>query len=395
VERQSGPSLPLGEVLIVDGDEAVLASLRSLLRRRGWECHTFAKANDALEFLKSHSVPIVVSEVRLPGRSGVEFLNDVASVCPQATRIMTAAYDDKRVLLGALSKGLIQHYVFKPWDDLVFRDLLDRIVEEQQEMGRLELKEILSELSSLPAPVRYHDRLKGLLAGEEASIQEVVREVEQSPPLTAKILRVANSVHVSATRHITTIKDAVVLIGTQYVLGFITGQEAFDSLRRGDDAQVTHNLEGLWEFSVRRAGLARRICESGRREAHGASAYVASLLQDIGLGIRLSFQPERYREMRQLQQQSSLSLLEADAQVFRTTHEKVGGAVLRQWNFPEEISRAVVLSHGLTGADPVAEVVQLSDVLAGGEEPGSHDPKVIAESLEYAELGSGESPGHG
>ncbi len=122
-------------VVFVDDEEAILASLRSLFRHEGYTLHLFTRAAEALEFLAKNSVDVVVSDMRMPEITGVEFLNLVSGQQPEAIRMILSGYEDKAIAVEALARGLAQQFIMKPWNDQALRTLLSESIKKKDDDG--------------------------------------------------------------------------------------------------------------------------------------------------------------------------------------------------------------------------------------------------------------------
>lgn len=105
-------------LLIVDDEPNILSALRRLLRHEGYEIHTAASGTEALEVLAREPIQVVVSDQRMPGMSGTEFLGHVNSMYPQTVRIALSGYADLTALTDAVNQGAIYRFLSKPWNDV-------------------------------------------------------------------------------------------------------------------------------------------------------------------------------------------------------------------------------------------------------------------------------------
>jgi response regulator RpfG family c-di-GMP phosphodiesterase len=103
-------------VLFVDDDERVLNALRALFRN---DYHVFTADNGAaaLELIKRNDIPIVVSDQRMPGMSGVELLREVRKASPNSVRMLLTGYTELAALVGSINEGEVFRFIRKPWDN--------------------------------------------------------------------------------------------------------------------------------------------------------------------------------------------------------------------------------------------------------------------------------------
>ncbi len=125
----------LGEILIVD-DEAVV---RQLLKRRlsseGYHCREASSADEALDKLRHNTVELVILDIKMPGKSGVELLPEIKASYPDTTIIMATAVTNTSIAIQCMKQGAYD-YVIKPFN-------LDEIilsVKRALETRRLELE---------------------------------------------------------------------------------------------------------------------------------------------------------------------------------------------------------------------------------------------------------------
>ncbi|NDY41809.1 response regulator [Dissulfurirhabdus thermomarina] len=103
-------------VLVVDDEPFVCDSLSRLLRTEGFTCLTAGGADEALDRLREHpEIAVVLSDIMMPGRSGIELLSDIRSRHPDVAVIMATAVDDRETAVRALSLGAYG-YMIKPFD---------------------------------------------------------------------------------------------------------------------------------------------------------------------------------------------------------------------------------------------------------------------------------------
>jgi response regulator RpfG family c-di-GMP phosphodiesterase len=103
-------------LLFVDDEERVLNALRALFRNE-YHVYTAANGEEALALVKRHSIPIVVSDQRMPGMTGVELLRQVRADSPRSVRMLLTGYSDLAALVGSINEGEVFRFVMKPWDN--------------------------------------------------------------------------------------------------------------------------------------------------------------------------------------------------------------------------------------------------------------------------------------
>ncbi|MET0981914.1 MAG: EAL domain-containing protein [Telluria sp.] len=112
---------PRPTLLLVDDEASILSSLRRLLRNDGYRILTAASGAEGLEVLAGHTVDVIVSDQRMPGMTGVEFLRSVRQLYPDTVRIVLSGFTELQTVTDAVNAGAIYKFLTKPWDDTQLR----------------------------------------------------------------------------------------------------------------------------------------------------------------------------------------------------------------------------------------------------------------------------------
>jgi diguanylate cyclase (GGDEF)-like protein/PAS domain S-box-containing protein len=113
-------------LLLVDDEPGIRAALTRMLRRDGYNIVTAATGSEGLEMLAINPVKVIISDQRMPGMSGTEFLDIVKQLYPDTIRIILSGYTDLDVVTESVNRGAVFKFLTKPWND----DLLRKQVRE-------------------------------------------------------------------------------------------------------------------------------------------------------------------------------------------------------------------------------------------------------------------------
>lgn len=102
------------KILIVDDESGNLRLLTRLFRTE-YEVLTAESGIEALELLDLHDVALIISDQRMPGMTGIDFLKRSAEVRIHTLRILLTGYTDARALVEAINSGVVYKYISKPW----------------------------------------------------------------------------------------------------------------------------------------------------------------------------------------------------------------------------------------------------------------------------------------
>jgi len=123
---------PMPVILLVDDEASILSSLKRLFRPHGYKILTAESGAQGLELMATETVDLVISDMRMPGMTGAQFLALAKERFPDTVRILLTGYSEISATIAAINDGGIYHYLPKPWDE---RDLLltvQRALEQQQ-----------------------------------------------------------------------------------------------------------------------------------------------------------------------------------------------------------------------------------------------------------------------
>jgi two-component system NtrC family sensor kinase len=172
---RTSETAPDTTLLVVDDDDNVRRALRRVLRRTRCRVLDAPDASAALAILGEHPVQVVVSDYRMPGLSGVEFLRAVKERWPRIQRVLLTGQADSTAIEEAVNRSEIFRFIWKPWDDghllITIQSAIDQfwIVEENARLQGL-LGERNAELE------RLNRDLDGKLAARSQALVRAAQE---------------------------------------------------------------------------------------------------------------------------------------------------------------------------------------------------------------------------
>lgn len=149
-------------ILLVDDEPNVLKSLSRLLK--DYRVITFNSAEEALTAARKMSFDLVISDYKMPGMNGVEFLTFFKAIQPSAIRMIITAYADLDAIQYAVNEAEIFRFINKPWNPVEIMNAVAR---------GLEHKHILQENHILASEVK---RQRLLLEQKEAILNALEAE---------------------------------------------------------------------------------------------------------------------------------------------------------------------------------------------------------------------------
>ena len=105
-------------IVVVDDEKIVTSAFKTLLKVEGFSnAHFFNNPEEALEFLKSNTPDLVISDFLMPEMNGLEFLSEVKKMYPEVSKILLTGYADKENAIRAINEVGLYRYIEKPWDN--------------------------------------------------------------------------------------------------------------------------------------------------------------------------------------------------------------------------------------------------------------------------------------
>ena len=117
-------------ILLVDDEQGVISALKRVLMEESYEIFTANSGADGLNIMKNNRIKLVVSDERMPGMSGTEFLTTVKNLFPDTIRIMLTGHANLQAAMSAVNNGEICRFFSKPWDDLEIRLSIKSAIEK-------------------------------------------------------------------------------------------------------------------------------------------------------------------------------------------------------------------------------------------------------------------------
>ncbi len=108
-------------ILLVDDEPNVIASVKRALMDEPYEICSAGSAAEGLKLLDRRKVKVIISDERMPGMAGAEFLSAVKERMPETLRIMLTGHASIEAAMNAVNSGEIYRFFVKPWNDIELR----------------------------------------------------------------------------------------------------------------------------------------------------------------------------------------------------------------------------------------------------------------------------------
>jgi len=174
-------------VLLVDDEQNILITLKRLLEDEGIYIETALSGEEGLEKLKElEQVGLIISDQRMYGMNGAEFLRLSREKAPHALRILLTGYSDNNATIEAINKGGAYRYISKPWDDdELIQNIRDSITQYLRESESRRLNEIIGRQKQ--ELEEWNENLKKRLLQSTVTIREqsqTISSLDETSPLS-------------------------------------------------------------------------------------------------------------------------------------------------------------------------------------------------------------------
>ncbi|AQR70363.1 histidine kinase [Janthinobacterium sp. LM6] len=241
-------------------------------------------------------------------------------------------------------------------------------------MTRLSFEHIIRQIQELPSlPVVVLELLSSM-DQDDTDVHVLAQKIELDQALAAKTLRIANSSFYGMQSKVTSIPQAVSVLGFHSIRTVVTAcalTGSFAPVSGGFDFQA------FWRHSLATAIAARLLAPHLR--VNPETAFTAGLLHDLGTLVLVTRFPAEHALVRSYRQAHDCQMAEAELAVIGIDHAQVGSALAAYWKFPEAIQQAVADHHAIerleAGGLPLA--VHLANAVALGLDLAGVDDALV------------------
>ncbi|WP_031484963.1 response regulator [Maridesulfovibrio frigidus] len=332
------------KILFVDDNQNLLSGIKAMLRsrRKEWACRFASNGEDAVKLIQQESFDAVVSEIHMPGMSGIDFLKIVEKLQPATIRIILSGYSEVQTILK--STTCAHQFISKPCRSKTLIETIQRLTKLRHILNNNEISTMVARLNSLPAIPDLYLKICAELEKADPSLDRVGKFVEKDPGVSATILKVVNSAFFGFYSTISSPSHAVTLLGTEAVKGLVLGVHLLNEIDLSSLAG--YSVDKLWTHSLQTGDFAKTIAklESTDKTFIGA-CYVAGILHDVGKLIFVTNMDSIYKpvliEVRKMGGPISLS----ESNKLGVNHAAIGAYLLGLWGFHEDIVSGISDHH--------------------------------------------------
>ena len=328
-------------VLFVDDDANLLSGIERSLRsyRKSWQIEVAPDGVAALKILASESFEVLISDMKMPGMTGNQLLEQAAKISPNTIRIILSGQCDEAATIASIP--LAHQFITKPTTAKTIVEKIDRALTIAGTLDNKVIQQHLTNLGRIPmAPHSYRETINELQK-EEPSIDAIGAIIVKDAMISSKILQIVNSAFFGLPRQVHDPVEAINFLGLDTISTLVLGLGVF--YETDSDLVKEFQLDRVMDHSNRVALYARRLAQECKLNREVISLVMtAGLLHDVGLQITASVAPELWRGILEQGASTDKSLKEIEIDVLGATHAQVGAYLLGIWGLPTDVVKLVL-----------------------------------------------------
>lgn len=227
------------------------------------------------------------------------------------------------------------------------------------------LQQLVQTIRDLPALPEVVVRVMRLAEDPRSDAQSIARVIATDQAMAARVLKLANSAFYGLPRRVSTLSEAVVILGFRTIKNLAIAASTFELLNREIAGYWLQRGE-LWRHSLACAIGAQLIAQRVRLPVV-EEAFVAGLLHDIGKVAINLFVREQFDQIMECALRDRIPFVEAEQAVLGFNHAIAGSLIAEKWNLPPSLVSVIRYHHQpsqMSEPEALVSVVHLADILS-------------------------------
>lgn len=228
-------------------------------------------------------------------------------------------------------------------------------------MSRLPIADVIKSIRDLPPLPALVVELMSNLDREEAGSRMLAEKISHDQALMAKTLRLANSSFYGVQGKVSTIQQAIAIVGFNSIRTLVTAAALIGKF--SGEGRDDFNFKAFWRHSIATALCAKALAR--HLKVNQDHAFMVGLLHDIGRLVLVSHAPKIYQQVVAHRAAADCSMIEAERAVLEIDHAVVGRALAEHWKFPVLMQKAIERHHAPEGqeANSLIQIVHVADAV--------------------------------
>ncbi len=231
-------------------------------------------------------------------------------------------------------------------------------------LNRGQLEQRLSRCPRLPSLSSINSALRELLGADQRYTSQVAEIIRRDPSLTARLLRLVNSVYYGLSTPVNNIEEAVFYLGVRQIRQLVMVTPIIEDFQKLA-GRTSFPWRDFWQHCIGTAILTREVI-SVLRSPTDEVDYVAGLIHDVGKIALAAACPEHFAAIYQPPTTSGASLRERERRILGFDHTELGAMYLQSHNLPDALVDVARFHHEPARAAhhaPLVAAVQIADLM--------------------------------
>lgn len=200
------------------------------------------------------------------------------------------------------------------------------------------LQSLVNQIDDLPTLPSVVTQIIKMVEDPETSAADMNSVISQDPSLTAKVLKLVNSAFYGFSRQISTVREAVVILGFNRVKSLALSASVFEVFQ-GPGTEEFDRV-GLWKHSIA-TGIGAEIVGERIQYQNPEELLVGGILHNIGKVVIDLYFHDELQDIFSYVRDKNCQFIEAEQQILGVGHPEIGAWLAEDWNLPEQISQAI------------------------------------------------------
>ncbi len=226
-------------------------------------------------------------------------------------------------------------------------------------------REELDRIDSVPMLPAMVSRVLGMMDDPNVTAYQLADVVSKDQSLVTSILRIVNSSYYGFHWRISSISQAVVLLGFRTIRNLVLATSVINTFGAQSEESL-FDRRVHWKHSIACATGAALLARTWRC-CSPEDAFLAGLVHDVGRVIMDQLAPQEFATALKRARDGQMTLFEAEQEVFHITHAEIGRHIALKWSFPDQVAAAIAYHHAPAGAKKwthLSAVVHTADMMA-------------------------------
>lgn len=213
----------------------------------------------------------------------------------------------------------------------------------------------LESLSTIPSVAI---QIYNVAMDPKSGIDDIQEILQLDQVMTLKILKLVNASFYGLSQKVTSVKEAVIILGTDEIINMAFGLSLTESFK-GPGLKGLIDPKALWKHSVKTALIGKYLCR-GKKKFADDGIFAACILHDFGKLFLIENFPDEYRKIFELSKELNLPIYDLEEEVFGYNHGGIGGIIAKKWNLPESLVQAISFHHHPSSSESHADLAAIT-----------------------------------